>query len=392
MQRSDGSSSTELTRSDSEAGLWTDILRIFPPQWNYRDTVHQYLDSVTLPLVPPGKSYKYHVFIGDSDLGSRPYGRNADGSQIIDFLASDDAHIRVLAVSPSNGKETLVAEWDPQDKPLANIESEYGRRVREGGIEWTKENSLMTSVTLKSVLTDQDYRFRVFCGNTDLGTRSIRPSSIDKTLTINFKEYTKDLDLLNRSPIKVLVVDTEGNESLITGWWPLPTVSASGTNAPGEPESSLSTSAPDSSIYYSTSSVSPFNSIPPSPSLPDPLKLLGVPSGFSLSSPTPAHPPLRTPSPPSIAPSRVPTPTAPSRLASPLSTPPANTPPLFLPVLRPLLLLLLLSPKLLIPFFLPPFFPSVSASATPTVPPRGRVQQKPVKSASRKSKAKVQVS
>lgn len=218
-----------------------EITRILPPQWEHVAWgSSMYVNSTTIPFVPPDIQYAYRVVKGQSDLGVRKtYERNGDGSQTINFLEYnqgygivDSTHIKVFATDLGSGKEFLVVEWNPRNKPLGNVESPYAEEVRKGGVSWTvkaptdvaedSDSSRILSVTLNGVPAGTDYDFRVFSGDTDLGTRYVGGPKADNTLTINLKEYNNGQGISSQLITKVLVVDRDigGRGTLVAARWP----------------------------------------------------------------------------------------------------------------------------------------------------------------------------
>ncbi|KAF9472457.1 hypothetical protein BDN70DRAFT_900529 [Pholiota conissans] len=228
------SSAAESSTPDPKDPVWTSIVQAFPPQWKYVSWgARHYVDEVTIPVVLIDKQYKYRILSGGSDLGIRDaYELSADGSQRINFLEYnkgygiiDSMHIKVFVVDP-DGNEALVAYWNPRDKPLTNLESEYARQVRASGVRWIADNSLVSSVVLKRVLNDKDYMLRVLRDDVDLGVRPASPLTADKSLTIDLKAYNGGQGIPMQSLIKLLVVDSDvgGIGVLVTGWWQPPGV------------------------------------------------------------------------------------------------------------------------------------------------------------------------
>ena len=216
---------------DAEDPIWTSILQAFPPQWKHVDWgARNYVDAVTLPFVLVDKPYRYRVRSGRFDLGIRDtYELSPDGSQRINFLEYnkglgiiDSTHIKVFVVDP-DGREALVAYWNPHNKPLANLESEYARHARAGGIHWVIDDNSVLSVTLKHVLNNKDYMMRILRDGTDLGVRLEVPLTLtaDKVLDIDLTKYNDGQGLSLQSLIKVLVVDPDvgGPGNLVAGWW-----------------------------------------------------------------------------------------------------------------------------------------------------------------------------
>lgn len=227
-------STAEPSTPDPEDPVWTSIVQALPPQWKYVNWgARHYVDGVTIPFVLIDKPYKYRVFSGRSDLGIREtYELNADGSQSINFLVYnkgygiiDSTHIKVFVVDP-DGNEALVAYWNPRDKPLANVESEYARQARAGGVHWMTNDSLVFSVSLRHVLNNKEYMLRVLHNGLDLGIRPASHLTADRTLTIDLTKYNDGQGIPVQSLIKVLVVDPDvgGVGTIVAGWWQPPGV------------------------------------------------------------------------------------------------------------------------------------------------------------------------
>lgn len=324
------SSTAEPSIPDPEDPVWTSIVQAFPPQWKHVNWgARNYVDEVTLPFVLVDKPYRYRVRSGRSDLGIREtYELSADGSQRINFLEYnggygiiDSTHIKVFVVDP-DGKEALVANWDPRDKPLANVESEYARQAREGGARWTTDSSLVLSVSLKHVLNNKDYMLRITRDGADLGVHPAGPLTSNRTLTVDLTKYNDGHGLPIQSLIKVLVVDPDvgGRGTLVTGWWQPPGVdpnflfhppalsanydSRSGFSAvtalsrlpSSSSEPAKASSTPDLSSTSVPSFVPPVSYTPPPPSLPPPpaqLAPLAGKSDVGASSEHPLVPPAK---------------------------------------------------------------------------------------------------
>lgn len=233
----DSSPSTAESTMDPKDQIWMDIIQGLPPQWEHVPWGgSMYVNSTTIPFVPADTQYTYRVVKGQSDLGTRKtYERNPDGSQTINFMeynsgygVIDSTHLKVFATDSKSGREFLAVEWNPRNKPLGNIESQYAKEVRGGGVSWmmasaaTDNSSRIVSVTLKSVLANTRYDFRIFSGDTDLGARYVGPPMADNTLTINLKEYNHGEGIPSESLIKVLVIDKDirGMGTFVAARWP----------------------------------------------------------------------------------------------------------------------------------------------------------------------------
>ena len=237
----DGSNrSTVESTVDPKDQIWMDIIHALPPQWEHVPWgSSMYVNSVTIPYVPSDKQYTYRVVKGQSDLGTKKtYERNPDGSQTINFLEYnsgygiiDSTHVKVFATDSQSGREFLAVEWNPRNKPLGNVESQYAKEVRGGGINWTiapadagtnDSSSRVVSVTLNGAPADADYDFRVISGDTDLGARYIGQPQAGNTLTIDLKAFNHGAGISSESLIKVLVMDRDikGIGTFVAARWP----------------------------------------------------------------------------------------------------------------------------------------------------------------------------
>ncbi|KAF9472453.1 kinase-like protein [Pholiota conissans] len=231
----DGSNSS--TTADPKDELWMDIFQSLPPQWEHVPWGgSMYVNSTTFLFIPTDKQYTYRVVKGTSDLGVRKtYERNPDGSQTINFLEYnegfgiiDSTHIKVFATDSGNGREFLAVEWNPRNKPLGNVESQYAKEVRAGSVSWTlmpadaTHDSRIALVTLKCAVANVDYEFRVYSGDNDLGARYVGRPDADKTLTINLMDYNNGEGISAQLPIKLLILDRDirGRGTLVAARWP----------------------------------------------------------------------------------------------------------------------------------------------------------------------------
>lgn len=215
--------------TDPAAALCLRILETLPPQWTHVPedgggprtlvTAVTFLHVIT-------KVYHYRVFKGSDDLGiqkTRP--PNADESQTVNFLdynagcgIRDTDHIKVYMVDPATSVNTLLAEWNPDSKPLGHIDDEWSLSIRGGKITWIPDDTRQFTVGVKfeRPATNKFTKFHIIGGEIDLGTRIPRGLEPDGSLKVDFPNGRA---VPYQTPIKIFVVRGR-RETLVAGLCP----------------------------------------------------------------------------------------------------------------------------------------------------------------------------